>query len=595
VATYEWESFTLGQNPEIQKIVSAATKASELLNTNVGLAKTGLQLTQSLLLAILNPKIILLNAIADEIDKFVDDFRGTGFYILEVTPSGKSLIPTDADGNPIKLLLSAPAIATAYASAAAIGQTAEFLSWTKRELGIEDYATTGANQSFYSVEIGKSLPPSARTENADDDTMATIDPIFGMYKFTPSQVIAQTLAAMDDVGDERRPQFSTSAEVGAIMVIIGYSDMTTNIKSIKNVLNLFINFFGGDNGLFTKGLQQIGNLISGALGQLDDPFQNKVIIDLEQVSGTYDDDSLDNFEDVFEVDDFIIGPRIKVGVNALGYVTKVIETKTQDGIYKTQQLEITGVSELDAIAFRSIGSGTNIELGHYEILERVYIDDNTGEPVRGQFYNSGRTIGELSINQSDIFNDNSLSEAQEASTKVERKEGESLLTVKGKTDITELVNDKIVRKTIVGKIRRPVLPTSVPPDFKSAKLEDLIGGFTTFFSAIDTLSNTLRNIAGDSSLALKEMIAFLDSKIKELDELNKSLQEILKLFTIGLPDAGIYVLTIPPTVGGNNLIKDALKGASNRPPDSLDFSVGFLMMGGGPSMKVLNTLLASAK
>ena len=44
-----------------------------------------------------------------------------------------------------------------------------------------------------------------------------------------------------------------------------------------------------------------------------------------------------------------------------------------------------------------------------------------------------------------------------------------------------------------------------------------------------------------------------------------------------------------------NNAKDALKGASNRPPDSLDFSVGFLMMGGGPSMKVLNTLLASAK
>ena len=39
MATYEWESVTLGQNPEIQKIVSAAAKASELLNTNVGLAK----------------------------------------------------------------------------------------------------------------------------------------------------------------------------------------------------------------------------------------------------------------------------------------------------------------------------------------------------------------------------------------------------------------------------------------------------------------------------------------------------------------------------------------------------------------------------
>ena len=98
---YEWESVTLGQNPEIQKIVSAAAKASELLNTNVGLAKTGLQLAQAFLLGVLNPKIILLNAIADEIDNFVNDFRNTGFFILEVTPTGKEIIPKDADGNPI--------------------------------------------------------------------------------------------------------------------------------------------------------------------------------------------------------------------------------------------------------------------------------------------------------------------------------------------------------------------------------------------------------------------------------------------------------------------------------------------------------------
>ena len=87
MATYEWESVTLGQNAEIQKIVSAAAQASSLLNTNIGLAKTGLQLAQAFLLGILSPKILILNAIADEIDNFVADFRNTGFFILEVKPS----------------------------------------------------------------------------------------------------------------------------------------------------------------------------------------------------------------------------------------------------------------------------------------------------------------------------------------------------------------------------------------------------------------------------------------------------------------------------------------------------------------------------
>ena len=74
MATYEWESVTLGQNPEIQKIVEAAQTGSQLVTANIGLAKTGLQLAQAFLLGVLSPKILILNAIADEIDNFVADF-----------------------------------------------------------------------------------------------------------------------------------------------------------------------------------------------------------------------------------------------------------------------------------------------------------------------------------------------------------------------------------------------------------------------------------------------------------------------------------------------------------------------------------------
>ena len=103
MANYEWESVTLGQNPEIQKIVGAAAKASDLVTTNIGLAKTGLQLAQAFLIGIINPKVILLNAIADEIDNFVDDFRGTGFYVLEVVPTGMEVIPRTLTFEPVKM------------------------------------------------------------------------------------------------------------------------------------------------------------------------------------------------------------------------------------------------------------------------------------------------------------------------------------------------------------------------------------------------------------------------------------------------------------------------------------------------------------
>ena len=100
-------------------------------------------------------------------------------------------------------------------------------------------------------------------------------------------------------------------------------------------------------------------------------------------------------------------------------------------------------------------------------------------------------------------------------------------------------------------------------------------------------------MADDSGEAIEKMVKFLNEKIKELDELNKVLQRILKLFTVGLPQGGVYVLSIPNTVGGNELINDALKISKGKPTDDLDFCIGYLIVGGAPSMKVMNGLLGS--
>ena len=100
-------------------------------------------------------------------------------------------------------------------------------------------------------------------------------------------------------------------------------------------------------------------------------------------------------------------------------------------------------------------------------------------------------------------------------------------------------------------------------------------------------------MAGSSSEALEKLVKFLNEKIKELDELNKILQRILKLFSVGLPQGGVYVLSIPNTIGGNEAIKNALQSSTGKPTDDLDFCVGYLIVGGGPSMKVMNGLLGS--
>jgi len=68
VADYEWEQKTLGQNKTIQKIGAAASKASALVEINCTLVKTAMETGKVLLMGLLNPQLLLLTEIANEID-----------------------------------------------------------------------------------------------------------------------------------------------------------------------------------------------------------------------------------------------------------------------------------------------------------------------------------------------------------------------------------------------------------------------------------------------------------------------------------------------------------------------------------------------
>ena len=616
MATTEWQSITIGQNKEIQKVVSAAAKASDLLNTNVALAKGGLQAAQVFLQGILNPKILLLTAIADEIDKFVEDLKGTGFYILECANPEDYLIPEDADGNPIKLLLSPIGVAASMTVAATAGQTKEFAAWAKEFLGEEDIYLTGAQKAEYKVEQGKSKPADKADTNVNDNKFAEKDETTGLYKMTPSQMIATMVGAMDDKLDKRRPTFTSSAEAGAIVFIVGISDMTKNLDNLKSILDAFMTFFGGDQGLLTGGVKNLGGLIEGVVGPggwVDEPEKNEVKLTVKNVCGVRGDEDDEikckeagipyNFPMVFEENDFVVGPRVKFGARVQGWVSKVIETEEdeKDEKYSTQKLVITGVSNSDATGFRMLGSGAKLQRVAYKQRTGKFVDQNSGVVRETGPYNDYNLV--LDMDNDSAADDFKYENPKKAVIKVKREAGSTLLTEVATTDITEehdfgrppAAGKFTTRNTVQGDILKIVDDTKAPPpNFKSAKLEDLIGEFTTFFASIQMLTDTLRNIAAGAGEALEAIIAFLDSKIKELEEINAALQKILSLFTVGLPNAGVYTLVIPPAVGGNDYIKAELQGAKNKPPDDLEFTFGFMMVGGGASTKVLQTLLTAA-
>ena len=678
MATTEWESITLGQNKTIQDIAAAAAKASELLDINVKLAQGTLKAAGVFLTGMLGPYILLLRTTADTIDDYVKDFRNIGFFILEVCPDGKYLLPKDADGNPISIVLGGAAVAAQAATAAAAGQSVQFAEWARDFLLEDDIYLTGAQKANYEVDVGKSKPRLLLDSNESDNKLALFDDRLGLYKMTPSQVIATMIAAMDDELDLRRPQLSKSAEAGALVMIVGISDLTKNLGQLQGIIKAFLTFFGGEEkkdksgkvvaaGGVATGVAKLGGLITAALGQANDPSKNDTTLTVNGVCGirgTEDDaKKLKDFDlapynfgaggttpNLFELNDFVVGPRVKFGRRCMGYVTEIKSTEAdtevvpavpppaaipattkESEVYSKQELVIRGLSEMDAIGFRNLSTGAKLQKASLTNGVRQFIDQNSGvavtegpytdyeylpslptsyiNPANGVF----TELGEDAFRFSDPLADGSvldLPHARRAWTKViHDPDGDDpwlLKTLKEENITEEHVYAKsvgphaqeisfITNNTVIGDILSPKTPEAPHPNFKASKLEDLIGDFNVFFASIDALTDSLRKMADDAGKALQDIIDYLDAKIAELEEINQALQKILALFTIGLPAAGIYTLNIPVAVGGNEYIKAELSGATNAPPDDLEFTFGFMLMGEGTAFKTLQKLLVPAK
>jgi len=630
MAEYEWASVTLGVNEKITAVASVAEKASVLVGTNLTFVKTTLELGKILLLATLNPQLILLIAIADEIDKFVEDLKGTGFFILNVTPTGFEVNPRDQDGNRIKLSLGTETLKKSYADAAADGPEtlAAFIEWSTRVIGVSN-PPEGFVSSKYEIEQGKSEPDSIAAGAIATDLMVQKDAQFGFVKMTPSQIIATMIAAMDDPRDPDRPQLSDSADVAALIIIIGFSDLTKSMKTISKTIDDFMSFFGGEASVIMGAMKGIRDTVKQAQDFLDipDDCQSTVTVgnvcgvrgtedDRETLklilagSGIWNEGANDgtqyyyNFADQFEEGDFIAGPtNILTGNPSLGYVREVLETidqsedaKDADGNttpeiqpYVTQKLLINCMSGFDKDAFDLFSNGKILQKVQYVVKQETKIDNNTGLPIKQPERISFKYMKNLNNSEAS------------AVAKVERPAGQYLLNIVSTESVIEEHGPSAqpgrgrfsTKNHVQGEVLRSnaIAPFAPPPNFQGYQLGELIKEMELLFKGIKRFTDGLRSFAAGALETIERLFKFLDAIIKELEELVKVIQSVLALFTQGMPDAGVFSLAIPSTSGGNNAIKDALQNSSNAPPNSLDFSVGFMMMGGAAAIDPLLTLL----
>jgi len=674
-----WRSYTLGQNKKIQEIAGAALKASELLTLNLEFASTTITAAGVLLKGALNPTIILLNAVADEIDNFVSDFRNIGFYVLEVGDPKKYAPAKMYDASkgawePVRLVYKVKDITANMAIAATAGLTKEFAGWAWETLGEENIYLTGAQKADYKVPITKSKADWTSTGcftrehsteaeckkahnkwisgnykawdasgNAYADPIppagkkgyAPVDSFTGLPKIRPSQAIALMVGALDDTLDKRRPVLSTSAQAGGIVLMIGIADLTKNLATVKDIIDAFITFFGGEKQGILAGFSKINDLIKAATLNLNAPERNKVTLRVNKVcemignmkdqdflrksgakGGTifqgpkeefmpaHGKDSKSGRQFLFEEGDCVLvnSPGAKQKPT-LGYVTKVAEIDGEPAEYDdkgfgTQELEIVALNSAMAIGFRN-SKGFRLQKVQYYKDEYRWLEANSGGviEVAGHSFKWPEELTDLEC------------EYQRA-TKITLEEGEEFPKIlddsydcRDEVEFTSTPYEPYskvpgkypVRNRIIGRIFEPAgePTTGPPPNFVSVKMEDLIGDFDKFFSAISGLTESMRQIGADMTKKIDDIIEYLDAKIEELEEINDALQKILKVFAEGLPATGIYALNIPVDVGGNEYLKTSLQGAADRPPDSLDFTMSMFIAFGGPGKALQELLIPS--
>jgi hypothetical protein len=145
---------------------------------------------------------------------------------------------------------------------------------------------------------------------------------------------------------------------------------------------------------------------------------------------------------------------------------------------------------------------------------------------------------------------------------------------------------------VVGKVVEEFYAGGQPekPDWRGKRLEELIPPFGTLLDSTEGHVRGIKGTVQNAKKSIEPMIKYLDSKMEELEAFSNEVTEILELFAVGIPAAGIYTLYLAPKLGGTAEFRNRMlsAGGPRKPPEALKFCAGVCFLGGGPTGSVLN-------
>ena len=607
-AKAEWKPHQIAKAGDISALAQSASTLAETVKSTLKLASAGMEVVKLMAqLQNINPLLMALDALADEVIKQIQDLKEAGYYYLYVDPYfDKNVSPTqkfdygfeqlrdeggvriwqwkDENGNYVdKTGLPTTAQLTAGDVKPKLAQPRKLIPAGYNDFDpIPDPLENASKFPTFTVEeviaeftkafddegdvpryklVGKvSGAPAAGATVYDIDgnsyTGWNPQKDFGLELFDlgkeseDGKIIKDYIAsrkALNSKVTPGKPNILGNTEFdggcGAIAIIIGAPDFTT----FRDVFNKFSQMFSD----IPEFAATTGQNLLDSLTEIITP--NDVTLKLTQVDTKYK---------LFAAEDIIGGKRY----GSLGKVRSVNSAATI-ATTMTGTKEVRVVDDVGDPIFLSPGvpatQKADFDMNPDERWVNMEIEVS---PIRGiDGYNPwipGDTVLEMEKRGSyGVATENFENYVMVGQGSTESPHGSRIYPKVGKVAMEKLM----------------ILPDSTPPDFDGIQIKDVVPGWGEFFQTLENFVKQLKGMISDSSVFIQDMIDMLAEIEAFLQYLIDLIDEFLGFFRITLPSQGVYALYIPNQSGGNEGIKSELQNATGIPNHG--YAAGILFVG----------------
>ncbi len=594
-ATAEWKPHQIAKAGDIASMAKAAGDLAEVVKKTLSLASAGMEVVKLLAqLQNINPLLIALDALADEVLIAIQNIKEAGFWYLYVDPYF------------IKNVAAEPAFTYGFEQLRNPAGDRLWMAESPRGDMVQT-TTTPTQAQLDSQEViphlatpRKMIPGGFNPYEGKGvaDPLASMSPF---PKFSVQNVITEFTKAFDDEGDVPRYRRVGGAPKPGVVVYDKDGNSYSGWDPVKE-FGLQLYDIGKDNedGSIIKDYKAARKPINSKIA----PGKPNILGNLNYVGGSgaiaiiiaapsFDifAETFDKFSQMFtDIPEFAAttGKGLLDSLNEIitpaNTVIKLTQCDTNYGTFEAGDViggEIYGgvaeILEVNADSVIASTMTTQKEVAATDDAGNILKYVTTLNPNEDERWIDMEIVGKP-IRQVDGLNPfitgDTVYEMEKRGTRTDNTPN---YVIRGQDTVGLPPPARVYPK--VGKVsmeKLAVLPDSTPPDFGGIQIKEIIPGWGEFFQTLENFVLQLKGMISDSAAFIQDMIDMIKGIEAFLEDLIAAIVEFLEFFQITLPSTGVYALYLPNQSGGNDGIKSQLSGAGGIP--DLGYAAGILFV-----------------